>query len=272
MLHAIAKGKTKFYRRYLGKRDDDERRVCEEDEITSTVFGPMDFLPAADVYDFWCQVLHSSGHKAFMPNTPASNVKIDLWPRRNFQDEGSSIEPDGLINLAFPDGTQRHLLLELKWRAPLSGDDQLHRQWKYFLNRTEQAQALHLFIAPEISAGAYAPNNEGAGGDVWKDGSRLVLLPWLRIRAILGEIAKENSALGRWAKLSDQFLARLEIRRFSGFTQLAVPCTVPAVNASYLLWNPYNFTGWAACGETPVLPILISSPLFFDTTQDRHDD
>lgn len=266
MLHAIDKGKTKFYTRYLGKRDGTEH-VHEEDEITSIVLGPLDFLPALDVYRFWSQVLRSTGYAALLPTESPSDVNIALWSRRNASDDGNSIEPDGMVTMKSTDGqTSIILLLELKWRAPLSGEDQLHRQWTQFLNATERTRALHLFIAPEITAGAQAPNNEKAGGNVWEaseGGSRLVLLPWLRIRAILDDFAKENSALGRWAKLSDLFLERIGIRRFAGFHHLATPFAVPAVNSTYLFWNPHNFSGWAVCGEPPDMSPLVPSPLFF---------
>lgn len=266
MLHAIDKGKTKFYHRYLGKRDGTEHKVHEEDEITSTVFGPLDFLPALDVYRFWSRILHSTGHAAFLPSEPPADVNIALWSRRNASSDRNSIEPDGIVTMKSVDGKTYILLLELKWRAGLGGEDknQLHRQWMQFLNKMERAQALHLFIAPEISAGAQAPNNEEAGGDVWQSpgGSRLVLLPWLRIRAILGEFAKENSALGRWAKLSDLFLERVGIRRFAGFMDIT-QFSVPSVNSPYLFWNPHNFSGWAVCGKPPILPNPIPNPLFF---------
>jgi hypothetical protein len=267
MLHAIDKGKTKFYHRYLGRRDDDERKVHEEDEITSTVLGPLDFLPAMDVYRFWREVLHSTGHAAFLPSAPPSDVDVALWPRGKAKNDGNSIEPDGVVTIKTADGQTRILLLELKWRAGLGGKNknQLHRQWKQLLNEAERAQALHLFIAPEITAGAQAPNNEEAGGDVWQspEGSRLVLLPWLRIRAILSEFAKENSALGRWANLSDLFLERVGIRRFAGFRKLTTPFPLLAVDLPYLFWTPHQFSGLAVCGEPPVLLSPIPAPLFF---------
>jgi len=264
MLHAIGKSKTKFYHRYLGRRDDDERKVHEEDEITSTVLGPLDFLPAVDVYRFWREVLHSTGHATFLPSVPVSDVNIDLWPRRNAKNDGNSIEPDVVITIKTLDGQTRILLLELKWRSPLSGEDQLHRQWKLYLNEIERSHALHLFIAPETSAGAQAPNNTEVGGDVWKEGSRLVLITWLRIRSVLSNFAKEeNSALGRWARLSDQFLGLVGIRRFDGFLNIANPLSIPVMNSAYLFWNPHNFSGWTTRYENLVLPNTIPNSLFF---------
>lgn len=62
MLHATVKGKSALHERYLGRRDEGERRVHEEDEITSAIFGPLDFMAPAEVARFW----HSVGlvHRA----------------------------------------------------------------------------------------------------------------------------------------------------------------------------------------------------------------
>ena len=68
MLHATFKGKGKLYTRYLGHRDGEERKVHEEDEITSTVLGPLDFMAPADVHRFWQCVLVAAGHAEFLPN------------------------------------------------------------------------------------------------------------------------------------------------------------------------------------------------------------
>lgn len=259
MLHATAKGKTKFYERYLGKRDSTEHhKVYEEDEITSTIFGTLEFLPASDIYRFWSRVLQISGHAAFLPINSLDDVQLTLWPRRNAVNDGNSIEPDMVVSIKYADGVIRLLLIELKWRASLSGKNQLHRQWRNYLNDEERTQALHLFIAPEISAGAQAI----AGGDVW-GGSRLVLLPWLKLRAVFGELAKEESKLGRWALLTDKFLSLVGIRRFAGFSHLTIPASVPTKNSYCIFWTPHKFSGWTVFSEQLELSNQTALPIFF---------
>lgn len=262
MLHAIDKGKTRFYERYLGKRDGREHKVFEEDEITSTIFGPLEFLPAIDVYRFWCRVLQLIGHAEFLPNEVPSDIQITLWPRRSAENNGNTIEPDGLVRVEFADGRLRLLLIELKWRAGLSGDGQLHRQWEQYLSEEERPQSLHLFIAPEISAGAKALNNVELGGDVWGN-SRLVLLPWLKLRAIFSELALEKSKIGRWAQLADQFLHRIGIRRFGGFCNLTPPLNVSVELADCIFWTPHKYSGLAVCAPLPALTNLTAHPIFF---------
>jgi len=256
-------GKTKFFLRYLGKREDDELKVHEEDEITSTILGPLDFLPKADMHRFWRQLLCSTVHRDFLSNASLDDIRIDLWTRRNAKNDGNSIEPDGVVTIKTTDGQTRILLLELKWRGPLSGDDQLHRQWTQFLNKSEQAQALHLFIAPEITAGASAPNDIEAGGNVWKSesDSRLVLLTWMRFRTILAEFMNEKTAIGRWARLADTFLDKVGINKFSGFSAVTSTISIPSLELSTFFWT--QFSGFGVCGKLPFLPNFSSSPLFF---------
>lgn len=256
MLHATARhGKSTLYKRYLGERDGEERRVCEEDEITSTVFGPLDFLCPTDGHRFWQRVLEAAGHANFLPGAPPSKVSMDMWAHR----KAVAIEPDVVITMDWADGVQRILLIELKWEAGLS-DNQLQRQWQDYLeNDAQRDQALHLFIAKTISNGVKAR----ATKDVWQKGNSLVLLPWLKIRSALGEFSKEASPLGRWAKLADQFLERVRIRRFGGFNQL-FPCVCPCPNLPLtLFWHPYTYTGWAACATPPPLPDSIPNAIFF---------
>jgi hypothetical protein len=263
MLHAIAKkGKSTLYRRYLGSRDGEERKVNEEDEITSTIFGPLDFMPTDDVFGFWQRILESAGQGTFLPPGTPSQITMDMWPKRPNPGTNESIEPDVMVRMTWPD-TFRILLIELKWRSPLSGEDQLHKQWQYFLTPNERSQALHLFIAPEISAGAGALNNQNAGGNVW--GNRLLLLPWMQIRAVLNQFPLIGG-LSRWAKLADCFLERVLIRRFGGFRDLVTDLSLPDVLPSPLFWHPYTFTGWTTLGALPTLPTPCSDALFFTPT------
>jgi hypothetical protein len=215
MLHAIEKSKTRISTRYLGDRDGIELRVSEEDEITSTILGPLDFLSAAENHRFWQRLLASVKHPNFLPSSQPSNVEFGFWERRIANDNSRPIEPDAVVRMYWPDGSTRILLIELKWHAPLSGKDQLHRQWLQYLTEMERQTALHLFIAPNVSAGESARSNK----DVWGD-RKLVLLSWLHIRSVLSEFSTETAAIGRWARVADQFLESVHIRKFRGFNYL----------------------------------------------------
>jgi hypothetical protein len=261
MLHATSKNKTKFYRRYLGHRDGEDRKVCEEDEITSTLIGPMEFLPVLDVYQFWKNILNHTDHRDFLPNVPPENIETTLWSRRKALDDGKIIEPDVVVTLKWANQVY-NLLIELKWRAPLRPKDQLHRQWLQYLASHEQTYSLHLFIAPTVSEGAKAL----AEKDVWK--GRLVLLPWMKVRDVLGKYSEEKTAIGRWAQLVDTFLAHVQILRFGGFAHLVNDANSLQISLPpTIFWYPHKFSGWGECVLPQGLQNTLPNPIFFKKSQ-----
>ena len=261
MLHATCRpGKTTLYKRYIGHRDGSEKKVHEEDEITSTVLGPLDFFSPREVFGFWNGVLiHAAGQGLPLQTDPES-VTILFWNSRQSSAGARRIEPDVRVDFRWPDGTRCILLVEVKWRAPLSGHDQLHAQWQEYLTEDERKVAVHLFIAPEISAGAAA--RELGAGDVWN--GKLVLISWLQIRGALADIGfTDRNGFGRWARVADGFLERVGILKLSGFGH--VRNLIPNVDSSpeTVFWQPW--CDWCAIlSGVPPIPELTKSPLFFN--------
>jgi hypothetical protein len=274
MLHATARAKSRLYQRYLGKRDEDERRVHEEDEITSTIFGPLDFMQTEEVEQFWRQLLKSVGQASFLPDQRPRQITMTLWDRRG-------IEPDMVIRFDWPDNTYTILLVELKWRAPLSGDKQLHRQWQEYLSDAERKNALHLFIAPETSSAYAAMNNTEAGGNVWAESApstqtdtalgRLIPIPWIRIRLTLAELAAQPTSRGKWASAADRFLDKIGIQRFSGFTQLGSPRIQFTEGATLIMAHSeeaWSFRGLLPLANHPVIqPCIPNKAVFWDVSR-----
>ncbi|NBF10839.1 hypothetical protein [Pseudomonas sp. Fl4BN1] len=227
MLHAFRHGKSRLFKRYLGHRDEGEARVCEEDEITALIMGPLDYLPAEAIGVFWKAVVEQDGQRQALafPAGPASRAHMHFWPRRG-------VEPDLFVELHWPDGERRLLLVEFKWNARLSGDDQLHRQWQEFLLPSERDDAYHLFIAPEISAGLNALSER----DIWN--GRLLLRPWTSILGVLRDLEGPGAVLlQRWSSQVSRFLEQLGVKRFQGFTRLNAP---PPIKTPTLFWTPVN--------------------------------
>jgi hypothetical protein len=151
---------------------------------------------------------------------------------------------------------RRILLIEFKWRAPLSGENQLHRQWREYLTEDERENALHLFIAPEISSGMSAQQSK----DVW--GDRLVLITWMQIRRILQVVSNENNTgLGRWAIVADKFLERIGISSFSGFNYLGEYAPHSLDISKPIIWKPYS--GFSMLRHFSKLPAAIPATLFY---------
>ncbi|MEZ3137370.1 hypothetical protein ACBG90_21955 [Stutzerimonas kunmingensis] len=213
MLHAISRKKTCLHHRYLGHREEGERRVMEEDELTATLMGPLAFFPASAVSALWREII---GPRTDWPEGEPVRAGVEFWPSRVHS--GRRIEPDLLVSLHWRDGTRRLLLVEFKWRAPLSGERQLHRQWLDFLSDEERETALHLFIAPEVSQGLGALAEE----DVW--GRRLLLRTWQDILNSAETFkGAGQSPLAEWAVQIEKVLGLLGISAFGGFLRLGPP-------------------------------------------------
>ena len=221
MLHAIKKNKTTYYKRYTDQRDAHDKRVSQEDEITSTVFGPLDFMESGAILRFWSKIFELVDRPLSFPEGLPIRHEYELWRKNN------GIEPDAHLTFFWPDNSRFDILIEVKWRSPLSGKDQLHRQWLDYLNDAERKNCWHVFIAPEISEGISARNSDM--GNVWKigDEQRLVLVSWAQIRDALSRCLDYSSSLTKWAEITNGFLQSIGIRRFKGFCSLG--CKLPTI-------------------------------------------
>ncbi|MDR1910752.1 MAG: hypothetical protein LBQ52_00180 [Helicobacteraceae bacterium] len=199
MLHAVEHNKTKMHRRYLGERDENEKMVKGEDEIVSTIFGALDFLPPQDIFKFWQEALSNK-----LPCDLADkNAAIAFWQKNN------GIEPDIVVTIG-----EWTLLIECKWSSGLSGEDQLSRQWLEFLNQEERKNAFHILIAHEAQKIV-----ETQEKTVW--GDRLIALSWRDIKSVFYKLSGDKTPLERWAKLSDRFLKDIGVYHFTGFSQFS---------------------------------------------------
>lgn len=265
MLHAVGQKKSRIYQRYAGFKGLEEKRIPAEDEITSIIFGPLDFMADGEAFRFWQALLLSCQQNAFLPRSEPSRVVMKLWDRVKTESDGRWIEPDVVVKMYWPDGQFRIILLEIKWRARLSGDDQLRRQWLGYLDDEEvRASALHLYIGFEI--GDVQGNLLGKSGkeNFWAtpEGGRLNFVSWARVRGVLYQLSRESTGLGRWAELSNEFLERTKVRRFRGFEHLCGSVTAPLSRVGNVFWQAKRF-GWARMAEhAPVVSAKRKSVFF----------
>ena len=218
MLHAFLEKKSNAYQHYMGIRESGIQRVSSEDEITSIIFGPLDFLTVADNWLFWEKLLSCSASLEASGGLPLDffNVKfspvrcqVRFWRRRN------GVEPDLLIRFFDASNEQRSLLIEIKWDSRLSGDDQLEKQWNTY-QKNHQENSLHVFIAKDIDE-IYGNNK------LWisNEACRLRGVRWSILREEASKLHKGNLGTGefrRWAGLIDNFLDQIGIHPFVGFS------------------------------------------------------
>ena len=212
MLHAFSQKKSRLYRRYLGHRDETtELRVAEEDEMTSTLIGPLAFLSPAAIAGFWCALVHLRNPEFALPAEAPTHVQMNFWPRNG------RIEPDLRVELSWG-AHARILLVEFKWRAPLSGKEQLHDQWEHYLDTDEQNRALHLFIGLDTSEASNALSRR----DVWN--GKLIMRSWFDVLTAVSTIRTgPGLELLRWSEQVRLCLQLLAVEPFSGFEQIAKP-------------------------------------------------
>lgn len=256
MLHAINQNKSNIYKRYLGHRDKQGERVHEEDELTALLLGPLALLPEQDCAAFWHHLLLYLKAPDYTATQPTS-AEMSFWPSIKIE-LNRRIEPDLMVSLVWTDGTQIKLIVELKWRAPLSGDDQLHRQWEFCLSSAEKKTGYHLFIAPETSNALAAKNSEL--GNIWK--GRLLDISWYQL---LGMFENLPTNLQPWAKQVRATLEKLRIQRFKGFQQLK-----PTQKLNWLKTTPIFWKGMKGFHNLPYISspnnnLLSNQTLFFNS-------
>ena len=261
MLHVTAaQGKSNRYKAYMGYRELHSPVVHAEDEVTSTVLGPLDFLSSKAVFTFWRTVFSVAGYNHILPCDPPNKSKVVFWDARPARQGGLRIEPDGRIDLFWDNQRQpRHqtLLIEVKWRAPLSGDDQLHRQWCDYLTDEERAITHHVFIGITTAEGLAAKHSQL--GNVWQ--GRLILISWLQIRAAFSELMHRDDELGRWSKLADRFLEKVGIRRFLGFSRFQYENCAITSFIEPVFWSQFSTWKWAFRFE--VAPVTVVGNIFW---------
>lgn len=246
MLHAISQNKSRLARkRYhvFSRRQVGDRRT-QEDEITSIVFGAMDFMNPAEVLSIWRMVFETEGVPLpKLPEDAPESVRLQFWPRLPIKTEGhNSVEPDLRIDFTWLSGACWIVLIEVKWHAPL-GHRQLQKQWLHALNASERSQAHHLYIGNHVGDVLRAKDEENVWGDT---GNRLQPLTWRGLCLALNTIERQpqscSKAVVRYAQLVSDFLSSSGISTFRGFGH--IPVTIPdeASIKPPLFWSP--FTGF----------------------------
>jgi hypothetical protein len=242
MLHATALGKSPLFRRYLPAREDNQR-VHAEDEITSAVFGPLAFMEPAACFRICAVLLRQGARQAELPTAPPGTATVRFWP------PGASVEPDLLVEFDWPDGQQCRFLIELKWRAGLSGHDQLHKQWRAFAPDPESLHTWHLLIAHGAGR-TISRVADPADGDIWtRNGQRrLVGIDWKNVRDALAICRHGAPHVSTWANLALEFLDRVGVHRFDGFD-----CAGPLPTLRHVPFFTAPATGFAGFSSCPPL-------------------
>jgi hypothetical protein len=182
MLHAICHRKISHHQRYRARDADYGGPVRAEDEITSTILGPLAMFPASMSIEFWRHLLATT--PGLFPDDEPVRVDYRFWPRVDSSDpRRRSVEPDLLVTYGFARQERHTLLVELKRKAPLSSDRRLQGQRLECVSETDGHHSLHLFIAYTLTeAFAADPTGGTAANAPWRDNpgasSRVIPVTW----------------------------------------------------------------------------------------------
>lgn len=225
MLQAFNQKKSRLYQRYLGVREaPEERRITAEDEITSLVMGSLAYLSPPAIGRFWQSLVHLYEPTINFPEGPPSTAHMQFWPKHQ------RVEPDLRVQLSWGNEI-RILLVEFKWRAPLSSPRQLQDQWQHYLKPEERQQAHHMFIGLDVSEAI----NACILDDVWS--GKLLTRNWFDVMTVLKSNPDTcDAGFNLWSKEVMAFFELLQVPTFHGFSSLTAP---PAeVNGRPVFFNP----------------------------------
>lgn len=212
MLHAINGRKAR-----LGVFRSAGIRVPLEDVVTSTVFGPIEFMSPEDArrsIDLICEAL------ALPLPTSVGPLRAVFWPRLPLADDALRVrysEPD----LVFADDVGLVMVVEIKWGAPLS-ENELAAQWSA-LSHVDRGRATHVLLVQEPGSYRQAVEMDRDLVDARGMGSwNLVIRNWrsLAVMGVLARTPNTSEAVQRWASAVALFLMREHRSAVRGWSEI----------------------------------------------------
>ena len=220
MLHAARKNKTRLpAQRYAAWSASGEARRTQEDEITSTIFGPLDFMPQETVNCIINAIFQDSCC------TDDDEISMELWPRID------RIEPDILFTKKSTDGSVMYFVIEVKWNAPL-GETQVVDQIKAVRKERNPKNIKHMVLSRfSLPVGTLSENC------TWMDFKE-------RLQAGKKTYPRDDSIYGKWCELTTDFLEACNVRHFRGFGRTMENSICLPRNNKHIFWS--GFDGWKA--------------------------
>jgi hypothetical protein len=236
--------------------------LCE-DEVTSTIFGMMQYLPAKDVLKIINAVANDAGIEIdrFYEERKLE-AQFEFWP--HWETTSGYVEPDVVIHFRSEGATILHVIIENKWESrawtsyqvnlspSLSPPCQLVRQWGHRDINTDSAPWIHFYLVSDTSQGRKDVNksiedpcnncdfckelHQEKGSfkglsfdlDAWK--RHLGCIGWRHICAA----ANDAQPYGLWVK---EFLSIYGIVSFMGFADLQVYPLDTAFTGEFLFFE-----------------------------------
>jgi hypothetical protein len=215
-----------------------------EDEITATVFEPLQFMPALAAWRGLCGagLVFSADHATHVPNAHY------IWFWRAFPnpsgpgaDGWHHESPDAVFRFEFPDAPPVWLILEVKWDAGSSSHDnngrntQLAHQWIAVsqCNDAKRAHPARLIIKHTYLTKSFSEARKGieetlrcvaSNFDSQSWSANATALTWAELTHKLMNLTRSDQPQLRiWARDVSQFLGIMNILPFNGFKKVDPP-------------------------------------------------
>lgn len=148
MIHAVIHKKTSRWLKESNLVNSAPNRIPREDEITSTIFGPLCYFPAKYVYFFITSLIGNNSPD--FDNLSIDNLSIKFWPSKihTYRGMKKRTEPDIVFDFSL-NGKKEIYIFELKWGASF-GEDQIEREWESFRSKNKNGTSYLLYIAHNI--------------------------------------------------------------------------------------------------------------------------
>ena len=197
-----------------------KERIPREDEITSTVFGMLQYFDSREVYSFFCQLLHIPMKSAIEDITH----QFSFWESKTHKSRQNSAqdkktEPDVIVRFQINKTEEVTFILELKWgKNSHFLPDQLERQWENF----QQGETHLIYLATHIHHDFFSKKAKYSSAS-WHDVTWQQFLGFAQFESNQTQTYSQGFRL--FLEDLSLFLQQLNLRQFSRFSQFNFPIT-----------------------------------------------
>ena len=178
-----------------------------EDYITSSFFGPIQYLCTENIWKVLLQVFPLNSDHV---NTTPKSIKFDFWPKINH------IEPDLLIRIEYAKNYVEYLHIEVKWNSgenPREEEDdhQVVRQRKCIRKEYSKREKLRSIYLVRDEGKAKREFEEVGSEDI-------SIISWVEIGRRLRDWSSPPDACMLWRKHAVAYLREMSLDVFEGFS------------------------------------------------------
>ena len=221
----------------------DRNLKLREDEITSCILGPLSYLPIEDVWKLFRAWLPYK--EEMWPTDIPTDMEFSFWPNLK---NGGRIEPDLLVKFSRNGDHILNVLFEIKWDSPISGKDELAKQWDILPDKQKQI-TFHIYLVKNTGRGnrelgqSLSDFPKNSQKKLWRN--RLVCIGWRSLLEVLFyNRPRFGTAMNLWAEGVIAFLRRRGQTTFTGFKWLSKEMVSTAPEKEIFWKSPQWFLKW----------------------------